>query len=327
MRIELTDDASVFRSRDWTRVVGADRSGTLFHTPPYLDLWWQEFGSGSLRVALAVEEETVVGACCFEVGGGTLRFLGGLDVTDYMGPVALPGFEDAVAKELMTAVAADVDWERADLRGLPMDSPWYVRLQETAASQDLRVEEATDGVAPLIDLPATFEQYLAGLPGKLRHEIRRKERRLRGEVGDYRIRTSTPATLGPDLARFIELHRASRGPKGRFMDAGMERFFRRLGEEFVPRGLMRVVSIEFQGVTAGVAVAFIWERDFLLYNQAFDRAYARLGPGMALVANLIWQAIREGRPRFDMLKGDLEYKYRFGARPRSIGSLLLTRLG
>src|SRR5919109_4476302 len=178
MRIELTEDASVFRSRDWISVVAADPSGTFFHTPRYLELWRQEFGSGSLRVALAVEEKTVVGACCFEVGGGTLRFLGGLDVTDYMGPVAVPGFEDAVASELMTAVAADVDWERADLRGLPIDSPWYARLQEAATCQDLRVEEGTEGVAPLIDLPDTFEQYLAGLPGKLRHEIRRKERRL-----------------------------------------------------------------------------------------------------------------------------------------------------
>jgi CelD/BcsL family acetyltransferase involved in cellulose biosynthesis len=46
---------------------------------------------------------------------------------------------------------------------------------------------------------------------------------------------------------------------------------------------------------------------------------------MVLVADLIREAIESGRTRFDLLKGDLEYKYRFGATARPIGRLLLTR--
>jgi hypothetical protein len=44
---------------------------------------------------------------------------------------------------------------------------------------------------------------------------------------------------------------------------------------------------------------------------------------MALVAELIRSAIEEGCRGLDMLKGDLPYKYRFGARPRGVARLRL----
>ncbi|TMK98795.1 MAG: hypothetical protein E6G40_07435 [Actinobacteria bacterium] len=97
MLVELTDDPKDFHKRDWTDLVSADPTGTFFHTPAYLKLWWEEFGSGSLLLAFAREEERTVGACAFELVGDTLRFLGGSDVTDYMGPVGVPGREEAVA--------------------------------------------------------------------------------------------------------------------------------------------------------------------------------------------------------------------------------------
>ncbi len=44
---------------------------------------------------------------------------------------------------------------------------------------------------------------------------------------------------------------------------------------------------------------------------------------MVLVADLIERAILDGCRWFDLLKGDLAYKYRFGARPRAVKRLVL----
>jgi CelD/BcsL family acetyltransferase involved in cellulose biosynthesis len=46
---------------------------------------------------------------------------------------------------------------------------------------------------------------------------------------------------------------------------------------------------------------------------------------MVLVAEDVRQAIEEGCSRFDLLKGDYAYKYRFGAKPRAIRRLVVTR--
>ncbi|HEY3210132.1 MAG TPA: GNAT family N-acetyltransferase [Actinomycetota bacterium] len=326
MRVELTGDASAFHARGWGDLVAADPEGTFFHTPAYLKLWWEEFGRGTPLLAFVIDAEgRMVAACPFEVVDGSLRFMGGFDVTDYMGPVSLPGLEEVAANELMRALAFEVRWEQADLRGLPIDGRWLPTLEAAAAPRGFRVERGFDGVAPLIELPPKFDEYLGGLPAKLRHEIRRKERRLIEETGPYRITLSTPESLEADLDRFVELHKSSPGPKGRFMHAGMEIFFRRLAESFLASHHFHLAFIEVQGRKAAAAIGFTFRNSFFLYNSAFDREFSRLSPGMVLVADLIRRAIGVGERRFDMLKGDLEYKYRFGAAPREIGKLVLTR--
>ena len=60
-------------------------------------------------------------------------------------------------------------------------------------------------VSPFLDLPKTYEEYLAGLSGKNRHELKRKQRRLE-ELG-FKIVKSGNST--EDVREFIRLHRES----------------------------------------------------------------------------------------------------------------------
>jgi CelD/BcsL family acetyltransferase involved in cellulose biosynthesis len=327
MRVEISSDPRAFVARDWSQIVAADQAATFFHQPRYLKLYWEEFGhEGDLLLAFGLDEEgSDVGAVAFERIGTTLRFLGGTEVTDYMGPVALPGQEDAFAKELFDALHGVEGWTDADLRGLPEDSPWLERLREAAGASGLAVETAEDAVAPFLALPGSVEEYMTGLPGKLRHEIKRKARKLREESGGYRLVRTTAATLSEDLDCFIQLHRSSEGPKGKFMEPGMEIFFRRLGGEFVDDDVFRLTFVEIGDEKVAGAIGFSSRGTFLLYNSAYDRGWAGLAPGMVLVGDLVMAAIEQGCDAFDMLKGDLQYKYRFGAVPRPVRRLVIER--
>ncbi len=330
MRIVLSEDGRDFQRRDWSALVLADPAGTFFHTPDYLKLYWEEFGERPEHLLLAFAEDDdgqQVGAVAFERIGRTLRFLGGTEVTDYMGPVGLPDQQEAIAKELWSGLLARDDWDDADLRGLAEDDVWLGLLRAGASDQGLTVEETEDqnGVAPYLPLAASWDAYLEGLPSKLRHEIKRKARKLESETGPFAIVTATPETLIPFLDRFVELHRMSEGPKGVFMQPGMEIFFRRLGEAFGPRGIFRLTFIEVGGVKAAGTIGFTFGGTFFLYNSAFDRELQQLGPGMVLVAEDIRLAIEDECRAFDLLKGDYAYKYRFGAHPRAIRRLTVTR--
>jgi CelD/BcsL family acetyltransferase involved in cellulose biosynthesis len=330
MRIVFSEDGRDFLRRGWTELVEADPSGTFFQTPGFLKLYWEEFGQSPDHLLLAFAEEDggeQVGAVAFERIGDTLRFLGGTEITDYMGPVGLPDRQDAVAKELWTALIAREDWRDADLRGLPEDRPWLPLLRDAASGLGLGVEETEDqnGVAPFLSLPDSWNAYLDRLPAKLRHEIRRKAKKLEAEAGSYRIVVATEETLEGLLDRFVELHRKSEGPKGVFMVPGMEIFFRRLGDAFCAKGVFRLTFIEVGDELAAGTVGFHWRGTSSLYNSAFDRTWGSLAPGMVLVAEDIRLAIESGCTAFDLLKGDYQYKYRFGATPRAIRRLVVTR--
>ena len=137
--------------------------------------------------------------------------------------------------------------------------------------------------------------------------------------------SATEETLVPLLDRFVELHRMSEGPKGVFMVPGMEIFFRRLGEAFLAEGVFRLTFIEVGGQLAAGTIGFSFDGTYSLYNSAFDRSWGVLAPGMVLVVEDIRQAIDEGCTAFDLLKGDYQYKYRFGAVARRVRRLIVTR--
>ena len=325
MTVEWTEDPTAFVTRDWSSLVDADPQASVFHTPRFLKLYWEELGAGGLRLAFVVRDGVDVATSAFELRDGVLTWLGGFDVTDYMGPVGPPEHREVAAAELMGAAAAWEDWTKADLAGLPADGSWIAGLAGGADRVGLAVRIAEDGVAPFLELPRTYRGYLAGLPSRLRHEIRRKDRRMREAFPDARVVDATPDTLGKDLDRFVELHRASVGQKGRFMVPDMEQFFRRAGDELLDDGTFRLAFLETGEEKIAGAIGFRFRDRFLLYNSAYDHERAGLSPGMVLVSELIRSAIDEGRAGFDMLKGDLGYKYRFGARPRRVSRLLLSR--
>jgi CelD/BcsL family acetyltransferase involved in cellulose biosynthesis len=326
MQVELTDDPQAFRAGEWDALVETDPEGTFFHTPEFLKTWWEEFHPGGhLQLAFVSGDAGLVAACGFEVRDELLCFLGGFDVTDYMGPVAVAGTEDAVAKELVAAISGVDHWNRADLAGLPEDGRWLPALARAFEAAGMTVETGDDGVTPLLDLPATFEEYEATLHSKARHEMRRKRRRLERDAGEVRLVHTTRQNLDEHLDRFIAWHRGSGGPKGNFMVTGMEIFFRHLGHDFVEPGPFRLTFIEAGGVPMAGAISFRYKDAVYLYNSAFDHEHRALAPGMVLIAEMIREAIEAGVGRFDLLKGDLEYKYRFGPRPRAVKRLRVTR--
>lgn len=325
MRVVVSESGSDFVSREWDDLVQADPSGTFFHTPEYLKLYWEEFGEGSDLMLTFVEQgKRQSAACAFEKAGSELRFLGGTEVTDYLGPVAVePSVE--MASAILSAVATMAEWTYADLRNLPEDSPWLDPLAEAVASQGFWYQVEEQDVCPYLILPPSYDEYLESLPAKLRHEIKRKARKLEAESGGFSLIFSTEETIGCDLDRFFALHRSSEGPKGKFMQPGMEIFFRRLAQAFLPTGVFRLAFIEVKGEKIAGAIAFRHGDRFYLYNSAFDHSWKVLSPGMVLVAELIRACIDEGLAVFDMLKGGLEYKYRFGSVPRRLMRLQVSR--
>jgi CelD/BcsL family acetyltransferase involved in cellulose biosynthesis len=327
--ISWSEDARDFQRRNWSNLAYDDPAGSFFHQPSFLKLYWEEFGETLEHLLLGFGEVdgAQVGAVAFERVGDTLRFLGGTEITDYMGPVAVPAHRAAFAEALVAALDARDDWATADLWGLAADGGWYELLGEAATARGLAVEEAPDhdGVAPFLALAQTWESYLESLPSKNRHEIKRKAKKLEAEAGAWRIVTAGTQDVDALLDRFVELHRMSEGPKGVFMVPGMEIFFRRLAETFLSSGAFRLHFIEAGGELAAGTIGFRWADRFYLYNSAFDRSWGSLAPGMVLVGEDIRLAIEDGASGFDMLKGDYDYKYRFGAVPRAVRRIVVRR--
>ena len=83
--------------------------------------------------------------------------------------------------------------------------------------------------------------------------------------------------------------------------------------------------LRLDGVTVAMLFAFESGGVTYLYNSGFEPASSGLAVGLLSKAVSIREAIGRGCREFDFLRGDEEYKYRFGAVDRPIYHLKLQR--
>lgn len=329
MQVVVHDNAGAIATLadEWRKLADADPSATVFHSPEFAETWCSEFGQGrTLRITEIRDGRALVGLAPLSLEeDGVLRFLGDLETTDYLGPISRPEDRDAVSAEIANAIRSSRDWELCELHGLAETSGWPKKLAEAARAAGMPVEEEVQEMCPRIALPSSFDEYLAALPGKLRHEIRRKARRLERTIGSFTIRISDRDTLERDLDTFFALHRSSQGPKGKFLHEGMASFFTRFAQTLMALGDMRLILLEADGRALAGAYCFIDRATWAMYNSAFDHALRELAPGMVLVGESIRLAVEAGCDTFDFLRGSEEYKYRFGAVDLPLIQLALQR--
>jgi CelD/BcsL family acetyltransferase involved in cellulose biosynthesis len=165
-----------------------------------------------------------------------------------------------------------------------------------------------------MDLPPTWDEYLAGLTTKQRHEVRRKLRRL-GEEGRvaYRIideNDALPGTMETFFRMFVE----SRQDKADFMTEKMKSFFLALATAMAETGLLRLGVLELDEQPLAEIMCFDYTGCIYLYNSGYDPAYTALSSGLLSKVLAIKDSIERGKKRFDFLKGDEVYKHHLGGR-------------
>ena len=289
--------------REWVAVFGEDRR---------LEVRGVVDGGGRL-VALLPLVETVP---------GRWLLVGGADISDYLDLIALRDREDEAWAALLGARAADrAVWE---LHAVPAASPTVSAMPALAVAAGLEVSTTVEERCPILALPDSWDALLASLSGKHRHEISRKLRRFEREAPQGHVAwESTPAGIERRLEDFLTLHRRSREGKAKFMDARMERFFRRTIPALAARGGARLAFLDLPDGPIASFVTLEWDGTVGLYNSGFHPDRAALSPGVVLLAHVIRDAIERGRRRFDFLRGEERYKYEFGPVPEAVHAVTI----
>ncbi|MEP7379055.1 MAG: GNAT family N-acetyltransferase [Chloroflexota bacterium] len=227
------------------------------------------------------------------------------------------------------------DWDVVDLRRLrsadPVLTSLEAALRETGAEPGWRVVRELEDVCPVFTAPsADWDEYLATLHKKARHEIRRKLRRA-ADVGALTVEIVAPTVEAIDA--FIELHRARFGEDGLFPDnpggARSRTFIHRLGELELEAGeserQLHVGLVRCSGQVIYAMLAFDDGQTCFLYNAGMDPAAREASPGVSGAALYFQDRMAAGRRRFDFLRGNEPYKYEWGAVDEPIERLLVTR--
>jgi len=206
-----------------------------------------------------------------------------------------------------------------DWYNLPEASPSLPALEAQAARRGWGFESGVFRPTPFISLPeGGYEAWLAGVDKKQRHEIRRKVRRAEESGRGIRWHLAEAgAGLDAEIEAFFQLMEDD-PKKAQFLEGPMREQMRRTAHLAAEGGWLWLAFLEADGKKAAAALNFDYDNKLWGYNSGVDRSFMDLSPGWVLLAYTLRWAAEHGRREFDFMRGDEEYKYRFGAVNRHV---------
>jgi CelD/BcsL family acetyltransferase involved in cellulose biosynthesis len=318
-------DSFVNLDTKWQELLRTCSNNHIFLTSQWQKAWWQVFGAGYGQLLLSVYDGSeLVGIVPIMLQNGKLSFIGSSDVCDYMDFIARQGQEDFVCSRLLDYLEP-LEWNSIELDALLPQSLALKYLVPLARQRGYRVEMGQMDVSPQLILPSSWEEYLALLKTKDRHELRRKLRRLEGTkaVNSYTI--TKKEQLPQALESFFELFKLSDTEKAHFMTDRKREFFKTMVSSLAEKDYVRLSFVVIGETRTSSSLCFDYNNDIYLYNSAYDPAYSSLSVSLLLKVFNIRDAINSEEKRFDFLRGSEPYKYDLGGQDVPVYRCVISR--
>jgi CelD/BcsL family acetyltransferase involved in cellulose biosynthesis len=319
---------------EWNNLLAESITNAPFLRYEYLSTWWQTLGGGewkdvSLALVAARDGDNLIGiAPLFHTTNrddqSALMLLGSIEISDHLDLITRPGDLPRFVEGLLDYLNPS-PWSVLDWYNLPDNSPTLPALKVVAEKHGWTYEESVYEPTPYIPLPGNFEQYLAGIDKKQRHEIRRKVRRA--EESGRNVRwyiVDDESKLDSEIDGFLALM-AHDPEKAAFLSAAMREQMRTSVHAAFCAGWLQLAFLEVDGAKAAAYLNFDYGNRIWVYNSGLDRAYMDISPGWVLLAYLLEWANNNKRVEFDFLRGQEDYKYKFGGQDRFVMRVKVSR--
>lgn len=323
--------ASVFTAiaPNWDGLAQRSMTDTPFQSLAYQRAWWTHLqpAGGSLHTITVRENDALIGIACFYLLDGLLYFNGCVEETDYLDVITAAEHAEQVWTAVFDCLCSSEfpKWDGLDLCNVPAASPTRTFLPQEAERRGFSFREEVHEVCPVIDLPHSFDAYLESIDSKQRREIQRKLRRADAAgVELVIIRPEDDLETAVDL--FLRLLQSSTFEKREWLNDGRRAVFHETAKAAQAAGTLQLIFLEVNGQKAAALFNFAYRDRIWVYNSGLDpQSFSKLSLGVVITAKAIELAIEQGYATFDFLRGDEEYKYRFGAKDTKIYKHIVRR--
>lgn len=314
----------------WNKLVEKSVTNAPFLRYEYLSTWWETRGGGewpldsTLAVLTAHNEDELVGIAPLFIstnrdGQAALMLLGSIEISDYLDVIVSPAYHQIFFTEMLAWIKEQQPtWQVLDWYNLPQFSPTLATLRTISLEKGWEYSESIYQPCPAIPLPGDFETYLTGLDKKQRHEIRRKIRRAEESGrGVHWYIVQNADQVDPEMNNFMTLM-AHDPEKAAFLTMPMRLQMKKSAAAAFENGYLQLAFLEVDGEKACGYLNFDYDNKIWVYNSGLDRKFMDLSVGWVLLGYLLEWANQNKRSEFDFLRGDEDYKFKFGGQPRDV---------
>jgi len=287
----------------------------IFALPPWLNAWWSVFGNDKRSLVYSIwDDSRLIGLAPLMEENGKVYLIGSPDLCDYLDFVILSGMESSFFSALLPRLRADGFQEMVLHAQRPEAAVFEGLFGAEGRGETATVSFLRENCSYELNLPDSWDRYLAGLNKKQRHEVRRKLRRFKEQALSPQWAVySDQQEIRANFPRFLELF-LKNPEKADFYSDQVDRFFHALVTETSGAGLCRLGFLESDGILAAAVLYFDYGGRIYLYNSGYDSDLRHLSVGLVSKVHTIEMAIEGKQSIFDFLKGREVYKHRLGGR-------------
>jgi CelD/BcsL family acetyltransferase involved in cellulose biosynthesis len=321
----------------WHNRLRCTEGVSFFQTLEWLEIYWKHYGHGKkLRVLLVMEENQVQGIMPLVVQKdktwvGPIRFL------TY--PLSAWGsFYGPIGRDTQRILEAGLnhirrtpkDWDVIELRYVDAEGVDGGATERAMKALGLKVYRTTQGVAPLIDMQGSWDDYVAARSRNWRKSFRYWERKLKqqGEVQFVRYRPRGEAHADSDprwdlydtCVAISEKSWQSASPDGTTLcHAEIRDFLREVHAVAARLGAVDMELLLLNGTPLAFGYNYIWDRRLIGLRVGYDPGISRTsGAGSLLKAYIVQDGCERGDLVYDMGPGSLAIKRHLRTRATTI---------
>jgi tetratricopeptide (TPR) repeat protein len=264
-------------------------------------------------------------------------YMAGNYAADYTGILCAPEYASraipALARHLKTMY-----WAKLHLDNLRMSAQRLRLFLQPLADDRFTIRglsqiNTADGIdnsrCPYIDLPDSWDRYLAQLSSNTRQKLRRLLRKVE-DSDEFRITEADASTVKRDIEILLEFWRVKWAARKQGRMPGLLRSNRLVFKNAFATGVLYLPVLWHRDQPLGALAFFVdtVKRTMLFSMAGRDETSDVIPSGLVLHAYSLRRAIQQGFRTYDFLRGNEAYKYSFGADERAINSYLgETRIG
>ena len=324
-------------SDSWNTILDSSGIQVPFLRYEYQRIWWETKGGGEwknaeLAIAAAFQNGKLMGIAPLffsrnKENEPALLLIGSIEVSDYLDIIIQPEKNASFIKELFEFLdsPAAPPWKVLDWCNILESSLTLPSMEDAAKRKGWYFSCEILQHSPRILLPGDWEAYLGGIDKKQRHEIRRKIRRLE-EFGipNRFYFVEDESTLRDEAEAFMKLM-AQDPEKAAFLTPSMKEFLHGVIRCAFDVRCLQLAFLEINGEKAAAYLNFYYSDSVWVYNSGLNRQFNEYSPGWVLLAYLVKWANEHQAKEFDFMRGEEEYKYRFGAIDRFVTRVRVRR--
>lgn len=339
MRITpIKEEEVFFKLRPaWTELLLA-AGCSIFQSWEWSYSWWKHYGRGKRLTLLTLYDgKELLGIAPLYSSSYYLglplkkcAFLG-TGPSDYGDFLVLPERKEEFFAALANYLNSGLDCDAVDFQQMDDDFGNLSCLEKSLETYPgLKSQKILQEKSVRLDLPTRYDELLASLTKKFAWNVSYYNRRLRR---DYRFelrKVTAVDDVGHWMKTFFRLHQK------RWLDKKVptllfspkfQAFHRDVADLFSEKGWLGLYFLILDGEVVASLYGFKLGDRFYNYLGGFNPEWGRMSVSTVLTSQVIEECINDGLTVFDFLRGEEEYKFKWGGQSSQHCRLLVTPKG